>query len=158
MSLSFADDGSLSVEQLPHRVRAVLTGHDTLVLATTSPEGQPEAASVFFAPLVEGGRLLLVTAMLQTSRKLAHLRADPRAAVYIGPQEPSRWIQAECIVEEPPAGNEHSRRLDQLVAAAPDAKIFVERVPVSPVVLAVTRLKLTDLTGEQPPEQTLVLP
>jgi hypothetical protein len=151
MPSTFADDGSLTMEQLPERVRAELARHDTLVLATTAPDGQPEAASVFFAPVVEDGRLLLVTTLLESSRKLAHLGADPRAGVYIGPREPTRWIQAECVAEEARGDETIARRKEQLVAAAPGARVFVERVPISTIVFVVTRLKLVDLTGETPP-------
>jgi pyridoxine/pyridoxamine 5'-phosphate oxidase len=158
MLSTFPDDGSLTEEQLPERVRAELARHDTLVLAAVAPDGQPEAASVFFAPVVEGGRLLLVTTLLQTSRKLAHLRTDPRAAVYIGPREPSRWIQAECIAEEARRDEEIARRTEQLVAGAPGARIFVERVPIVAIAFVVTRLKLTDLTGEEPPVLSIEMP
>lgn len=157
MTSTMPDDDSLTPEQLPERVRAVLAEHDTLVLATRAPDGQPEAAGVFFAPVVEGGRLLLVTTILASSRKLGHIRADPRAAVYIGPGQPSRWIQAECVAEEPRTDGEIERRTAQLLAAAPGARVFVERVPVSVVVFAITRMKLTDLTGERPPVLSIEL-
>ena len=141
----------------PGRALAVLREHRTLVLATAGADRRPEAASVFYSPEVEDGRLTLVCALLSSSQKLAQLRENADAGVYIGPQSPTRWIQASArarIVED---ADERERRLQQLLAHAPAASIFVERVPVTPVVFTITRLKLTDLTGERPPIEVVDL-
>jgi hypothetical protein len=37
----------------------------------------------------------------------------------------------------------------------PEAGVFVERVPVTPVLFAVHQIKLTDLTGGQPPIEVI---
>ncbi|MGH2588683.1 MAG: pyridoxamine 5'-phosphate oxidase family protein [Dehalococcoidia bacterium] len=145
------------MDGLPPRVRDVLGEHQTLVLATVDGNGQPEAASVFFASDEAEGGLTLVVACLSSSAKLAHLRENPRAGVYIGPQTPSRWVQAECLVTIVEDEAERSRRLAQLTAATPAAAVFVERVPVTAVLFRVTRLKLTDLTGGQPPVEVVEL-
>jgi hypothetical protein len=145
------------MNDLPPRVREVLGEHQTLVLATVGGDGQPEAASVFFAPDESDGGLTLVVACLSSSTKLAHLRQNPRAGIYIGPQTPSRWVQAECLVTIVEDEAERSQRLDQLIAATPAAAVFVEQVPVTAVLFRVMRLKLTDLTGEQPPVEMLDL-
>jgi len=137
--------------ELPPRARAVLEEHQTLVLATTDGDGAPEAASVFYAPVMNGEAPALVCAFLSSSAKLGHLRRNPQAGIYIGPQTPTRWVQASAtarMVEDPV---EREARLDQLLAHAPGARVFVERVPVTAVVLSLTRVKLTDLTGERPP-------
>jgi hypothetical protein len=139
------------MDQLPPRVRSVLLEHHTLVLATVDAGGAPEAASVFYAPVDDGGVPVLVCALLSPSNKLAHLRGNPRAGVYIGPQSPTRWLQASVVATIVDTPEERESRLAQLLAHAPDAGVFVERVPVTPVVLRITSLKLTDLTGGQPP-------
>jgi hypothetical protein len=113
--------------------------------------GQPEAASVFYTAEQTDTEILLIAALLSRSAKLDALRHNPRSGVFIGPQQPSKWLQAACvarIVEEEP---ERTERIRQLVAAVPDAGVFVERVPVTPVLFAVHQIKLTDLTGGQPP-------
>jgi hypothetical protein len=51
------------------------------VLATTAPDGAPEAALVGIAALDDG--TLIVNAPA-TARKVAHLRANPRVALVIG--------------------------------------------------------------------------
>jgi hypothetical protein len=139
------------MNQLPPRIRALLIEHHTLVLATVGSDGAPEAASIFYAPVDDSGVPALVCALLISSTKLAHLRVNPRAGVYIGPQRPTRWLQGAVVARIVDAPDERERRLAQLLAHAPDAGIFVERVPVTPVVLSIRSLKMTDLTGGQPP-------
>jgi hypothetical protein len=139
--------------ELPPRARTLLWSETTLVLATER-EHQPFVASVFYAPDEHEGGLRLTCAMLATSSKLANLRANPRTGLYIGPREPTMWIQATAtaeIVDDPKAVEDAIARL---IAHAPAAKVFVDRVPVVPVLLHVDGLKLTDLTGEKPPVET----
>jgi hypothetical protein len=50
--------------------------------------------------------------------------------------------------------DETAPALARLLAHAPAARIFVERVPVVPVVLTLTSIKLTDLGGAQPPVES----
>lgn len=133
------------------RVSSLLDTHQTLVLAVVRDDGRPEAASIFYAAEQDGSRILLVAALLSHSSKLAALRQNAHAGVFIGPQRPTLWLQADCtarIVEE---DEERSRRLRQVVTAVPDAAAFVERVPVTAVLFDVHHIKLTDLTGGQPP-------
>lgn len=143
--------------KLSTRIEAVLGAHQTLVLATAGADGRPEAASIFFTAEQTGEALLLVGALLSRSSKLTALRENARVGVFIGPQTPTRWLQAECraaIVED---DAERERRLQQLVTAVPAAAMFVERVPVTAVVFRVGRIKLTDLTGGQPPIEVVEL-
>lgn len=138
---------------LPERMRALIAEHETMVLATADADGQPEAAAVFFA-FEDGPPPVLICTLLSHSAKLAQIRANPRVGFFIGPPQPTRWLQgrgAVRIVEEEPARGE---RIRQLVTGAPGAAVFVERVPVTPIVIDVQGLKLTDLTGAQPPVET----
>ena len=141
--------------ELPARARAVLVEHQTLVLATTDGDGTPEAASVFYAPVMDGEAPALVCAFLSSSGKLGHLRANPRAGIYVGPQTPTCWVQASATARIVEAAAEREARIAQLLAHAPGARVFVERVPVTAVVLTLTRLKLTDLTGARPPVEAV---
>jgi hypothetical protein len=140
------------MSRLPQRMGDVLRGHQTLVLATADAAGQPEAAAVFFVLDEDRGPgPALICALLSRSAKLARIRENPRVAFFIGPQAPTRWLQGSGVarvVEEEP---QRSQCITQLIAAIPDAAVFVERVPVTPVEIAVRALKLTDLTGESPP-------
>jgi nitroimidazol reductase NimA-like FMN-containing flavoprotein (pyridoxamine 5'-phosphate oxidase superfamily) len=146
------------VPELPESVRNLLDEHRTMVVASASRNGAPEAASVFFAPEYGTESLTLVCALLSRSHKLAHLRENPRAGLYIGPQRPTRWLQATAAARILEGDEqEHARRLAHLRAHAPEAGVFVERVPVTVVIFEVERLKLTDLTGASPPIITVDL-
>ncbi len=138
---------------LPARIRAVLWERTTLVLATVRDD-VPWVASVFYAPEQHEDGLRLVCTLLASSRKLANLRANPRAAVYVGPQEPTCWLQAAglaSIVDDPTAA---VAAIARLTAHAPAARLFVDRVPIVPVLIELDSIKLTDLTGAQPPVET----
>ena len=138
---------------LPARARELLWSETVLVLATVR-DGRPWVASVFYAPQEADGAVTLTCTLLASSGTLANLRADPHAAVFVGPREPTRWLQATAtaaIVEDEPARQD---AINRLLAHAPAARVFVERVAVVPVVLRLTGLKLTDLTGGQPPVET----
>jgi hypothetical protein len=137
------------------RFGALLGEHETMVLATVDAAGQPHATGVFFLPETVNGGLRLITALLSRSGKLANLRREPRAGVFIGPQQPTRWLQGECLATILDAGDDAERRLKQLSDELPAARVFIERVSAIPVLLDVRRLKLTDLTGGQPPIVTV---
>ena len=42
-------------------------------------------------------QILLIAALLSRSAKLDALRHNARAGVFIGPQQPSQWLQAACV-------------------------------------------------------------
>jgi uncharacterized protein YhbP (UPF0306 family) len=138
---------------LPPRFRALLDDHQTLVMATER-DGRPWIASVFYAPDVAGEGVRLFCTLLASSRKLANLAQNPRVAVYVGPREPTCWLQAEGVatVLDDPAMAEDA--IARLTAHAPAARVFVDRVPVVPVRVDLESIKLTDLTGGKPPIET----
>ncbi len=59
---------------------AFLAAHSTLTLATVGPDGQPAAASLFFAA-DEAARVYWLSA--GSSRHSRHLAAEPRAAITV---------------------------------------------------------------------------
>lgn len=142
---------------LSSRVEQTLEAHQTLVLATVDEAGQPEAASIFYAMQRDNGELRLICALLSRSSKLAALRRNPQAGIFIGPQAPTIWLQAECTAEIVEDAGERMRWLDQLVNSVPASRAFVERVSVTPVLFRVRRIKLTDLTGGLPPIEVVEL-
>lgn len=133
---------------LPVGARDLLWSETTLVIATER-EGRPWIASAFYAPEEHDGGLRLTCAFLASSTKLANLRANPHAALFVGPRAPSRWLQAAAIATVVEDEDGARQALARLLAHAPAARVFVERTPVVPVLLEVTGLKLTDLTGER---------
>ena len=67
--------------------------YDTMILATAE-NGQPWTSGVFFAhEVTPDGKLVLYATMLQGSRKVDTLQKNPKVGFYVGPREPSRWLQ-----------------------------------------------------------------
>jgi hypothetical protein len=127
-----------------------LRAYDTTALATVSAAG-PHVAGVFFAPEIDGDRIRLLAAVLDGSRKAADLTADPRVAFVCSPGNPSRWIQGAGFAYRPEVDD--AGRLEifrRLVAHAPGARQFVDRLPVHPVIIDVRDLKVVEAIGNPP--------
>jgi hypothetical protein len=127
-----------------------LRAYDTTALATVSESG-PHVAGVFFAPEIDGDRIRLLAAVLDGSRKAADLAADPRVAFVCSPGNPSRWIQGSGSAHRPDVDD--AGRLEifrRLVAHAPGARQFVDRLPVHPVIIEVRDLKVVEAIGTPP--------
>jgi pyridoxamine 5'-phosphate oxidase-like protein len=127
-----------------------LRAYDVLALATVSVAG-PHVAGIFFAPEADGrGGIRLLLAVLRDSRKHRELLADSRVGFMCSPGNPSRWIQGEGLASGVADADEGAVMLRRLVEHAPGASVFVDRLPVVPVVVAVRGLKIVeDMT--QPP-------
>lgn len=127
-----------------------LRAYDTTSLATVSAAG-PHVAGVFFAPEVDGAGMRLLVAVLDGSRKAADIDGDPRVAFVCSPGNPSRWIQGSGLAHRPQTDD--AGRIEifrRLVAHAPGARQFVDRLPVSPVIVTVRRLKVVEALGSPP--------
>jgi hypothetical protein len=127
-----------------------LRAYDTTSLATVSAAG-PHVAGVFFAPELEGHGIRLLVAVLDGSRKAADIDGDARVAFMCSPGNPSRWIQGWGSASRPDV--DEAGRLEifrRLVAHAPGARQFVDRLPVSPVIVTVRELKVVEALGSPP--------
>ncbi len=142
----------MTVETTAEVERALwaLRAYDTTSLATVSESG-PHVAGVFFAPEVEDGRIRLLLAVLDGSRKAADMARDPRVAFMCSPGNPSRWIQGWGTAGR--ADVDEAGRLElfrRLVAHAPGAQQFVDHLPVHPFIVAVRELKVVEVLGKPP--------
>ncbi len=127
-----------------------LRAYDTTALATVSESG-PHVAGVFFAPEIDDGRIRLLLAVLDGSRKAADIAKDPRVAFMCSPGNPSRWIQGWGSATRPEVDD--SGRLElfrRLIAHAPGAQQFVDMLPVHPFIVAVRELKVVEVLGKPP--------
>ena len=127
-----------------------LRAYDTTALATISEAG-PHVAGVFFAPEIADGRIQLLLAVLDGSRKAADIATDARVAFMCSPGNPSRWIQGSGSATR--ADVDEAGRLElfrRLVAHAPGAQQFVDRLPVQPFVVAVRQLKIVEVLSNPP--------
>src|SRR6266566_1290162 len=74
-----------------------LAQYNTLAIATEH-EGQPYVTRAFFVEqLVQDTALTLYGTFITTSRKLANLQRNPRVGLFIGPDQPSAWLEATAI-------------------------------------------------------------
>src|SRR5438552_7242255 len=124
-----------------------LRQYDTLILATAE-NGQPWTAGVFFAhEITSDGKLVLYATMLQGSRKLETLQKNPRVGFYVGPREPSRWLQGSgrAVMARNPELIEKGTAIVR--EQAPGASMFIDRVPVDVVRVFVEHVQMVDLPG-----------
>ncbi len=127
-----------------------LRAYDTTALATVSAAG-PHVAGVFFSPEIEDGRIRLLLAVLDGSRKADDIAADPRVAFMCSPGNPSRWIQGWGSATRAEGDRaEHLELFRRLVAHAPGAQQFVDNLPVHPFIVAVRELKVVEALGKPP--------
>src|SRR6266513_4206703 len=78
-------------------INMFLAQYDTLAIATEH-DGQPFVTRAFFVeePVSEN-RVRLYGTFITTSRKLANLQQNPRVGIFIGPSQPSAWLEATAV-------------------------------------------------------------
>ncbi|GER81374.1 MAG: pyridoxamine 5'-phosphate oxidase family protein [Thermogemmatispora sp.] len=140
--------------RLRETINEFLARYDTLAIATED-QGQPYVTRVFYAeePLSDEHKTLtLYCTFILTSRKLANLQSNPRVGIFIGPGEPTAWLEATAearLINDEQASAAVRKRLIQ---KSPAAASFIARLPVQAIALEVRWLRITDLT--ELPRQT----
>lgn len=132
------------------KIAAFIAQYETLVLATADRE-QPYATRIFF---VEGETTAagckLYGTLITSSRKLANLQNNPRVGLFIGPDQPSAWMEATAhahVIDD----EEHAAEVrTQLARKSSTAATFLARVPTAAVELTVNWLRITDLDSTPP--------
>jgi 1,4-dihydroxy-2-naphthoate polyprenyltransferase len=136
--------------QARDELKRVLDQHMTFFVATSNHD-KPWITGLYFGeefvPVAEGSddlKMVIYCTVLRDTRKLQNLKANPNVSFYIGPLEPTEVIQGTGIMEivTDPAEAEHAVKV--LVAKAPPAQFFIDHVPVWPVVLRPTEIKLAN--------------
>jgi len=129
-------------------INRFLAQYDTLAIATEH-EGQPFVTRAFFVeePLDESS-LRLYGTFITTSRKLSNLQQNPRVGIFIGPSQPSAWLEATALARTLEDKSASSKVLENLSRKSSVAAGFIARVPVIAVEMRVTWLRITDLTAE----------
>ncbi|HXZ04728.1 MAG TPA: pyridoxamine 5'-phosphate oxidase family protein [Ktedonobacteraceae bacterium] len=128
-------------------INKFLAQYDTLAIATER-EGQPFVTRAFFVeePVSES-RLRLYGTFITTSRKLANLQQNPRVGIFIGPSQPSTWLEATAIAHTLNDESSSSIVLENLGKKSPVAAAFIARVPIVAVEMQLTWLRITNLEG-----------
>ena len=124
-----------------------LAQYDTLVIATEH-EGQPYATRAFYVeqPLNDTN-LVLYGTFITASRKLANLRLNPRVGLFIGPDQPTAWLEATAQARV--LTDEHASKaaIEQLGKKSPLAATFIARLPIVAVELQVNWLRITNIAA-----------
>src|ERR1700737_1800372 len=75
-------------------IMSFLAQYDTLAIATEH-EGQPYVTRAYFVEQpIQDTALTLHGTFITSSRKLANLRLNPRVGLFIGPDQPTAWLEA----------------------------------------------------------------
>ncbi len=128
-------------------INKFLAQYETLAIATEH-EGQPYVTRAFFVeePMSDTG-LKLYGTFITTSRKLANLRQNPRVGLFIGPDQPSVWLEATAEARILTDENARAAVIENLGKKSPVAATFIARVPIAAVELQVKWLRITNLTA-----------
>ena len=128
-------------------INMFLAQYDTLAIATEH-DGQPFVTRAFFVeePVSEN-RVRLYGTFITTSRKLANLQQNPRVGIFIGPSQPSAWLEATALARTLNDESESSMLLENLGKKSPVAAAFIARVPIVAVEMQITWLRITNLTA-----------
>lgn len=130
-------------------IEAFVSPYQTLVIATEH-EGQPYATRIFFVegPVTETTYTLYGT-VITSSRKLANLQRNPQVGIFIGPDQPSAWLEATArarVINDEEATHVRAK----LAEKSPTAAGFISLVPTVAIALDIRWLRITDLTGGTP--------
>jgi len=128
-------------------IAAFLAQYDTLAIATEY-EGQPYVTRVFYAegPIEEYG-LMLYGTFITSSRKLANLHHNPRVGLFIGPPEPTAWLEGTATARVLTDEEETEKIREVLGQKSSVAAGFIARVPIAAVELKVHWLRITDVAA-----------
>jgi len=128
-------------------INMFLAQYDTLAIATEH-DGQPFVTRAFFVeePVSEN-RVRLYGTFITTSRKLANLQQNPRVGIFIGPSQPSAWLEATALAHTLNDESESSIVLENLGKKSPVAAAFIARVPIVAVEMQIKWLRITNLTA-----------
>ncbi|HEY6540325.1 MAG TPA: pyridoxamine 5'-phosphate oxidase family protein, partial [Ktedonobacteraceae bacterium] len=130
-------------------INTFLAQYETLVIATEH-EGQPFVTRAFYVekPIEEGDTsLTLYGTFIVTSRKLANMRENGRVGLFIGPDQPSVWLEATAHAYAVEDEQTSAKVREQLGQKSPTAVAFIARVPIVAVEVRVDWLRITNLTG-----------
>jgi nitroimidazol reductase NimA-like FMN-containing flavoprotein (pyridoxamine 5'-phosphate oxidase superfamily) len=128
-------------------INTFLSQYDTLAIATEL-DGQPYVTRAFFVeePASDTG-LKMYGTFITTSRKLANLKQNPRVGLFIGPEQPSAWLEATAQARILTDESASAVVRENLGKKSPVAATFIARVPIVAVELQVNWLRITNLAS-----------
>jgi hypothetical protein len=128
-------------------INTFLAQYDTLAIATEH-DGQPFVTRAFFVeePVSDSG-LKLYGTFITTSRKLANLKQNPQVGIFIGPSQPSTWLEATALARILTDESASAAVLENLGEKSSVAAAFIARVPVAAVEMQIKWLRITNLAA-----------
>src|SRR5579875_687364 len=129
------------------KISAFLAQYDTMAIATVHDD-QPYVTRVFFVEdAASDSSLKLYGTFITSSRKLANLRENTRVGLFIGPSEPTIWLEATAQAHILTDESAVAAVRENLGKKSATAAGFIAMVPTAAVELQVNWLRITDLTG-----------
>ncbi len=126
-------------------LQAFLAQYDTLLIATER-DHQPYTTGAFYAEEIsERGDITLYFTFIVTSRKLANLRDNPKVGIYIGPRQPTEWLEGTGVAQVVEDAQEAERTKQLVMTKSELAGQFMAQVPIVPVRVVVNWARITDL-------------
>ncbi len=126
-------------------LQAFLAQYDTLLIATER-DHQPFTTGAFFAEeITERGDIILYFTFIITSRKLANLRENPKVGIFIGPRQPTEWLEGTGVARVVEDEREAERVKRLVMKKSELAAQFMAQVPIAPVRVVVNWARITDL-------------
>jgi len=133
-------------------IMSFLAQYDTLAIATEH-EGQPYVTRAYFVEQpIQDIALTLHGTFITSSRKLANLRLNPRVGLFIGPDQPTAWLEATATAHVLTDEKSSQAVCEQLGQKSPVAAGFIASVPIVVVEFQVNWLRITNLAAN--PMQT----
>jgi nitroimidazol reductase NimA-like FMN-containing flavoprotein (pyridoxamine 5'-phosphate oxidase superfamily) len=128
-------------------INKFLAQYETLAIATEL-NGQPYVTRAFFVEEpVSDDSLKLYGTFITTSRKLANLTQNPRVGLFIGPDQPSIWLEATAQARILTDESASAAVRENLGRKSPVAATFIARVPIVAVELQLNWLRITNLVS-----------
>ena len=126
-------------------LQAFLAQYDTLLIATER-DHQPYTTGAFYAEEIsESGDITLYFTFIVTSRKLANLRDNPKVGLFIGPRQPTEWLEGTGMAQVVEDAEEAERAKQMVMGKSELAGQFMAMVPIVPVRVFVNWARITDL-------------
>ncbi len=128
-------------------ITTFLAQHDTLAIATEQ-QGQPYVTRVFYVEQpIDNDTLKLYGTFITTSRKLANLQQNPRVGLFIGPSQPTVWLEATGRARVITDESASARVREQLGRKSAVAAGFIASVPTAAVEFQVHWLRITNIAA-----------
>jgi uncharacterized protein YhbP (UPF0306 family) len=128
-------------------INTFLAQYDTLAIATEQ-QGQPYVTRAFYVEQpINDTTLTLYGTFITTSRKLANLQQNPRVGLFIGPSQPTAWLEATAlahVITDESASAAVRARLSRKSTVAAG---FIARLPIVAVELQVNWLRITNIAA-----------